>query len=80
MLHHVAFLCYDEFCTLECFYAGADLLLKKLCIQVWTPSNTHPPEPTPHTFLDDIGVRATSVQFFKSHLCLSWLHSHGFFI
>lgn len=54
------------------------MLLKKLCIQVWTPSNTHPPEPTPHTFLDDIGVRATSVQFFKSHLCLSWLHSHGF--
>jgi hypothetical protein len=42
-----------------------------------TPT-THPPEPTPHTFLDDIGVRATSVQFFKSHLCLSWLHSHGF--
>lgn len=44
------------------------------------PTPTYPPEPTPHTFLDDIGVHATSFQFFKSHLCLSWLHSHGFFI
>jgi hypothetical protein len=79
MLHHVAFLCYDAFCTLECFYAFTGCFSRNFASKSGLPlTPTHPPEPTPHTFLDDIGVRATSVQFLKSHLCLSWLHSHGF--